>query len=231
MGRRNRRPSRPSALVLLHLKAVLVDEAMVAATEAQKVAELRLAAARPRHDVVAIDVAIRAAREATAAVAQAECAAQRRRDGAPAATDVEWVPAEILDDATNRRIAAQPLDGRGASGVPSSSVPHPRDRVGEIGLHLRGRRPRPAERAVRGTCQVDLRHGDEGIGSLQARWNLAPSPGGGVTGADVRFSASSSPPDRRRRPARDSPRKRLPPSTRATSRTRSPCAPPPPPPA
>jgi hypothetical protein len=73
----------------LHREALLVHRAMMAAAQQQGVAEAGGAAIGPGLDVVGVAQLPAAAREAAAAVAMLEGAAQAWRDGACAAADVE----------------------------------------------------------------------------------------------------------------------------------------------
>jgi hypothetical protein len=62
---------------------------MVVATEVDEVVELRLTSLRPVVDVMGVNACAVAAREAAASVPCGECTAQRRRDRAGLAADVE----------------------------------------------------------------------------------------------------------------------------------------------
>ena len=69
--------------------AALVDPAVMAATQEQRIVQLGLSAVRPVHDVVGVGESEPAAREATATVSDVERTAERRRDRAGLATHVE----------------------------------------------------------------------------------------------------------------------------------------------
>ena len=62
---------------------------MMAATQEQRILQLRLAAVRPVHDVMGVREAEPAAWEATATVSDVERTSERRRDRAGLATYVE----------------------------------------------------------------------------------------------------------------------------------------------
>jgi len=119
-----------AASVALDPKADLVHEAVVAATEAEQVRELRLPTSGPWHDVMPVHVPVRASREATEAVAEPERAAKPAGNRPPAPPDVEDVSAGILDDPHEGRVARQAIDGgAGKRGAVVERAP-----LGSIGI-------------------------------------------------------------------------------------------------
>jgi hypothetical protein len=83
-----------------------VDQTMMAAAEEAQVPERRFASVCPVLDVMAVDVdAVRATREAAAAVPKSERAANRRRNRTGAPADVERGTGRILHDRVMRAIA------------------------------------------------------------------------------------------------------------------------------
>ena len=75
--------------VATDLVATLVDPAMMAATQEQRIVQLGLSAVRPVHDVVGVGEAEPTAWEATPTVSDVERTAERRRNRAGLATHVE----------------------------------------------------------------------------------------------------------------------------------------------
>src|SRR5262249_47967371 len=86
--------------------AALVHEPVVAPAEEDEIHELRGAAVRPMTDVVGLDMARRASREAAAAVASLQRTPQRGRDLAGLAADAERLPG-TLEQCEDRRVACQ----------------------------------------------------------------------------------------------------------------------------
>jgi hypothetical protein len=95
----------------------------VAPAEGAQVVERRRPAARPWHDVVAVDPAIRAAREPTAAIPKPKRATQQRRDRPPPAGTSRTFPRESSITSTTLASQRSRSVTAGASAVPSSSVP------------------------------------------------------------------------------------------------------------
>src|SRR3984957_10329020 len=97
----------------------LVNQAVVQAAQGDEIGEFGLSAVGPVLDVVRIDVALMsAAGETAAAVAGIERAADRRRNAARFAPDIERLALRILEYAQQARIAceaAHGLDGDGRS--------------------------------------------------------------------------------------------------------------------
>src|ERR1700688_1222138 len=82
------------------------------AAQLHKVGKLRLASLSPVVDVMCIDVPrVRATRESAAAIACVERAANRRRNAACLASDVERLTVLVLQDADDAGVARQATHG------------------------------------------------------------------------------------------------------------------------
>ena len=136
-GRRN---SQLAAGRALDGEAALVDEPVMVAAEVHEILEVRPAAARPVLDVVRVHARAIAAGEAASAVARGERPAQRRRDRAGLAPDVER-PA----------VAVQERDDAGVAGQAPGRLRRERLPVGELAAPGRVRAPREGVR-------IDVHH-------------------------------------------------------------------------
>src|SRR5512138_2677120 len=95
-----------------HLEAALVEQAMVEAAEKDQVVEVGLAAAGPVLDVVGLnEPPVRAHREAAAAIARPQRAANRDGNGARLAADVEDTSVSAGRDGDERAVAADAPKG------------------------------------------------------------------------------------------------------------------------
>src|SRR5690606_5694348 len=93
----------------LYLDLSLVHLAMMVAAQKHQIGQPRRAPVGPVPDVMAVQEArVRTARKAAAGIARLQRPANRRRDAAGLATNVQWSAQAILDDGHDACIAREP---------------------------------------------------------------------------------------------------------------------------